>query len=107
MIKLKGGYIMTATLNIPENKITVITGKNGSGKTRLLKGINGINEQNWARKNYIVLDCDSHNHLNEAEIKNFALDLKTKSKTNTVVIASMRDEIIDIADVLITLKDRP
>lgn len=97
---------MAATLNIPENKITVITGENGSGKTKLLSGLKRINEPNWVKKDCIVLDCDSHSHLNEAEIKNFALELKEKSKTNTIVIASMHNEIIEIADIVITLKGR-
>lgn len=97
---------MAATLDIPENKIIVITGKNGSGKTILLAGVKRINEHNLVKNDCIVLDCDSHSHLNEAEIKDFALDLKEKSKTNTIVIASMSNEIIKTADILITLKDR-
>lgn len=85
-----------------EDKITVITGKNGSGKTSLIEQI-----KNEVKKNnidYIVLDFDSHCHLDIDELKKFAYNLKEKSKTNNIIIASLRPEIIDIANKVITLK---
>ena len=86
-----------------DDKITVITGNNGSGKTRAIEKIrNQVGESN----KYIVLDCDSHNYLNINELKNFADDLKEKSKTKQIIIASLRNEIICIADKVITLKGR-
>ena len=87
-----------------KDRITVITGNNGSGKTRainLIKSKLGANNQN-----YIVLDCDSHNRLNINDLKKFAADLKEKSQTKQVIIATLRDEIIEIADRVITLEDR-
>ncbi len=86
-----------------EDKITVITGKNGSGKTKLIEKF-----KNKVKKNnldYIVLDFDSHCHLNTNELKKFACNLKEKSKTNNIIIASLRHEIIGIADKVITIND--
>lgn len=81
-------------------RITVITGLNGSGKTRL---INEIKKELKDNADYLILDCDSHNHLNQKDLKDFANDLKEKSKLNPVIIATLRNEIIDIADKVITL----
>ncbi len=78
--------------------LTVITGPNGSGKTRL---INQIKQEN---PEFLVLDSDSHSYLEKNELQKFANDLKEKSKINPVIIATLREEIIDIADKVIDLK---
>lgn len=77
--------------------LTVITGSNGSGKTRL---INQIKQEN---PTFLVLDTDSHCHLDKNELQKFANDLKEKSKLNPVIIATLRNEIIDIADKVMKL----
>lgn len=79
--------------------LTVITGNNGSGKTRL---INQIKQEN---PEFLVLDTDSHCHLNNGELKKFAEDLKDKSKITPVIVASLRNEIIKMADEVIKLDD--
>lgn len=82
------------------NRITVITGPNGSGKTRLIKE---IKEELKDGTDYLIFDCDSHNHLNQKDLKKFANDLKEKSKSVRIIIATLRQEIIDIADKVIGL----
>ena len=77
--------------------LTAITGNNGSGKTRL---INQIKQEN---PTFLVLDTDSHCHLDKNELQKFANDLKEKSKLTPVIIATLRNEIIDIADKVIKL----
>ena len=85
-----------------ENRITVITGNNGSGKTRL---INTIKKNTGNNAYYIVLDSDSHSHLSKTELEKFVSDIKEQSKTKQIIIASLRNELIEIADKVITLKD--
>lgn len=87
---------------ISENRITVITGNNGSGKTRL---INAIKKKTGDNADYIVLDSDSHSHLNKIDLEKFVSDIKEQSKTKQIIIASLRNELIEIADKVITLKD--
>lgn len=96
---------MGISLTLPDNKITVITGKNGSGKTRLLEQIkSGMTNLNDNLK-CVILDSDSHNNLNEDALKNFVSYIKEKSKHNPFIIASMTPEVIEAADILITLKN--
>ena len=77
--------------------LTVITGPNGSRKTRLIEKIK------QEKPEFLVLDTDSHCHLDKNELQKFANDLKEKSKINPVIIATLRKEIIDIADKVIKL----
>ena len=87
---------------ISSNKrITVITGSNGSGKTRLIEEIKKELKDN---ADYLILDCDSHNHLSQKDLKVFTNNLKEKSKSKQIIIASLKEEIIDIADKVIDLK---
>ncbi len=77
--------------------LTVITGSNGSGKTRLIEKIKEEHPE------FLVLDTDSHCHLDKDKLQKFADDSKEKSKINPVIIATLRNEIIDIADKVITI----
>ena len=83
------------------SRIAVITGSNGSGKTRLIEEIKKELKDN---ADYLILDCDSHSYLDKKNLDKFANDLKEKSKLNPVIIATLREEIIDIADKVIDLK---
>ena len=83
------------------NRITVITGPNGSGKTKLIEEIKKELKNN---ADYLILDCDSHSYLNNKNLEKFASNLKEKSKSMCIIIASLRQEIIDIADKVINLK---
>ena len=80
--------------------LTVITGSNGSGKTRLIEKIKKELKDNAS---YLILDCDSYNHLSQKDLKVFTNNLKEKSKSKQIIIASLRQEIIDIADKVITI----
>ena len=80
------------------NRITVITGSNGSGKSRLIEKIKQEHPE------FLVLDTDSHSYLDKNELQKFANNLKEKSKLNPIIIATLREEIIDIADKVIDLK---
>ncbi len=78
-------------------RITVITGPNGSGKTTLIKEIEKEHPE------FLILDCDSHCHFNQMDLKDFANNLKEKSKSKRIIIASLKQEIVDMADKVIKL----
>ena len=86
---------------ITSTGLTVITGKNGTGKTRMLDEMRKRAEEKGQVG--LFLDFDSHCHLNKPELEKFAFELKKKSKTQKVIIVSLRKEIIDIADKVIEL----
>lgn len=81
-------------------RITVITGPNGSGKTTL------INKIGKEHPEFLILDSDSHCRFNQKDLKDFIDDLKEKSKLMRIIIASLKQEIIDIADKAVIMQKK-
>jgi len=79
--------------------LIVITGPNGSGKTRLIEKIKQEHPE------FLVLDTDSHCHLNKVNLLKFIQNLKEKSKNTCTIVASLNRSIIDMADEVITLEN--
>ena len=77
--------------------LTVITGANGSGKTRVL---NYIKKQNIDAE--FIDDCGCT--LDHKNLVEYAKNLKEKSRNRQYIVVSLRKEIIDIADKLIKLQ---
>ncbi len=96
IIKLKGVRTIKNIIEELSPNLNVITGANASGKTELLNYLKARNlDAEFIDNCAHDLDCSS-----PAE---FAKDLKEKSRHKQYIVASLRKEIIDMADKLTEL----